>query len=132
MTVVPPPAVPETAAYVRFVAISAGVSGLVVGAAAGSFSVLADSLWPIGFLIALFSFRAVVTARMHPQLARLRRWWAMPLLALASGSLFALTPREAAPIVLGAAIAGFILWIVGYAILDTRFDPRGEHGAGWL
>jgi hypothetical protein len=118
--------------YRRFVTISAGTSGLVLGAAAGSFAVLAQSPWPLGFLVALLAFRAVAARRVYPHLARLRRWWAMPMVALASGVLFALTPHDVAPFVLGAAVAGLILWIVAYGVLETRFDPRGEHGGGWL
>lgn len=118
--------------YGRFVAVSSGASGLVLGAAAGSFGVLVESPWPLVFLVAYLAFRLVVVARSLPHLMRLRRWWSMPLAALASATLASFVPPPIAPFVLGASVAGFIAWIVAYAIFDVRFDPRGEHGAGWL
>lgn len=118
--------------YARFVAISSGGSGLVLGAAAGSVAVLAQSLWPLLLLVGYLVFRLAVAARTLPHLVRLRRWWSMPLVALAAAMVASFAPSAAAPFVLGAAVAGFIAWTIVYAILDVRFDPRGEHGAGWL
>lgn len=118
--------------YARFVAISSGASGLVFGAAAGSVAVLAKSPWPLVLLVGYLAFRIVAVIRTAPHLVRLGRWWSMPLAALTSAILASFTPLPAAPYVLGASVAGFVAWIIAYGILDTRFDPRGEHGAGWL
>ena len=119
-------------AYSRFVAISAAVSGLIVGAAAGSFAVLARSEWPLALLVGYVAFRYLIARQVNPQLVRLRRWWSMPLVALAAGLAFSFAPLSVAPYGLGVAVAGFILGTVAYAILEVHFDPRGEHGGGWL
>ena len=119
-------------AYGRFVAISAAASGLIVGAAAGSFAALARSSVPLGLLVGYVAVRLLIARQVNPQLVRLRRWWSMPLVALATGLAFSLAPPSLAPYALGAAIASFVFWIVAHAILEVHFDPRGEHGGGWL
>ena len=118
--------------YVRFVATSSAASGVVFGAAAGSLAVLVQSSLPLVFLGAYLAVRLFAVARSLPRLVRLWRWWSMPLAAVVSATLASFVSQAAAPVVLGASVAGFIVWIVAYAIFDVRFDPRGEHGAGWL
>lgn len=119
-------------AYVRFVAISAGASGALIGTAAGSASVLMHSTWPLALLVVYLTLRLVAGARSLPHLVRLRRWWSMPAAALVAAALASLVSSVMALFLLAASGVGFIAWTIAYALLDVRVDPRGDHGAGWL
>jgi hypothetical protein len=112
-------------------AISSAAAGMILGAAAGSFSVLIHGLWPLGLLIAFFAWQVAMTYRVDRGLLRLRRWWAMPVLAIASGFAATWVPMDWALGVLVASIFGGVLWFVVYAIFELQVDPGGQHGSGW-
>lgn len=123
---------PDDRAYVRFVSISAGASGALIGIAAGSASVLLHSGWPLAFLLVYLALRLVAGARSLPHLIRLRRWWSMPATALVAAVIASFVSSPIAPFLLAASGVGFIAWTIAYALLDVRIDPRGDHGGGWL
>lgn len=121
----------EDASWVRLQAISSAAAGVILGLAAGAFSVLIHGLWPLGLLIAFFGWRVVIAYRIDRGLLRLRRWWAMLLFAVTTGMAATWVPFDLALGLLVASIFGWVLWFVAYAIFELRVDPRGEHGSGW-
>lgn len=121
----------EEASYSRLQAISSAAAGVIVGFAAGAFSVLIHGLWPLGLLIAFLVWRVPMTYRVDRRLLRLRRWWAMPVFAIASGVAATWVPEAWALGVLVASIFGWVLWFVVYAIFELLVDPGGRHESGW-
>ena len=121
----------EDASYGRLQAISSAAAGMILGLAAGAFSVLIHGLWPLGLLIAFFAWRIALTQRVDRGLLRLRRWWAMTIFAIASGFAATWVPMDWALGVLVASIFGWVLWFVVYAIFELRIDPGGGHESGW-
>jgi len=121
----------EDGSYARLQAVSTAAAGIILGIAAGAFSVLIHGLWPLGLLIAFFVWRIAMTKRADRELLRLRRWWAMPVFAIATSLVATWLPTDWAPVALVASIFGWVLWFVVYAIHEVRIDPSGQHGSGW-
>lgn len=121
----------EDVSYGRLQAVSSAAAGIIVGTAAGAFSVVVQGLWPLGFLIAFFVLQLAGAARVDRRLLRMRRLWAMPVFALTTGVIATRIPVDWAPVALVGAIFGWVLWFVVYAIVEVRVDPSGRHEGGW-
>jgi hypothetical protein len=101
--------------YIRFVSAISFAGGAIGRVGLGAFGILADSAWPIWFVLGYAAFRLAIGLTVHRKLARVKRYWAMPI-GMAIGVVAAqLLTAALAPFALGAAVAGFVVWLFAYA-----------------